>query len=94
MDGDLAPLDDLKSIADEYSSFLYIDEAHSTGIYGATGAGLISEYKEKNPKQDFSNLIQMGTLSKAIGLEGGYISGSYFLIDFLAVARFSAQFAF
>jgi 8-amino-7-oxononanoate synthase len=83
MDGDLAPLDDLKSIADEYSSFLYIDEAHSTGIYGATGAGLISEYKEKNPQRDFSNLIQMGTLSKAIGLEGGYISGSYSLIDFL-----------
>ena len=83
MDGDLAPLDDLKSIADEYSSFLYIDEAHSTGIYGASGAGLISEYKEKNPQQDFSNLIQMGTLSKAIGLEGGYISGSYSLIDFL-----------
>ena len=83
MDGDLAPLDDLKSIADEYSSFLYIDEAPSTGIYGASGAGLISEYKEKNPQQDFSNLIQMGTLSKAIGLEGGYISGSYSLIDFL-----------
>jgi 8-amino-7-oxononanoate synthase len=83
MDGDLAPLDDLKSIADEYSSFLYIDEAHSTGIYGATGAGLISEYKEKNPEQNFSNLIQMGTLSKAIGLEGGYISGSSSLIDFL-----------
>jgi 8-amino-7-oxononanoate synthase len=83
MDGDLAPLDDLKSIADKYSSFLYIDEAHSTGIYGKTGAGLISEYKEKNPEQDFSNLIQMGTLSKAIGLEGGYISGSYSLIDFL-----------
>jgi 8-amino-7-oxononanoate synthase len=83
MDGDLAPLDDLKSIADEYSSFLYIDEAHSTGIYGASGAGLISEYKEKNPQQDFSNLIQMGTLSKAIGLEGGYISGSSSLIDFL-----------
>lgn len=83
MDGDLAPLDDLKSIADEYSSFLYIDEAHSTGIYGASGAGLISEYKEKNPEQNFSNLIQMGTLSKAIGLEGGYISGSSSLIDFL-----------
>jgi 8-amino-7-oxononanoate synthase len=83
MDGDLAPLNDLKSIADEYSSFLYIDEAHSTGIYGRTGAGLISEYKEKNPQQDFSNLIQMGTLSKTIGLEGGYISGSSSLIDFL-----------
>jgi 8-amino-7-oxononanoate synthase len=83
MDGDIAPLGDLKAIADEYSSFLYIDEAHSTGIYGITGAGLISEYKEKNPKHDFSNLIQMGTLSKAIGLEGGYISGSSSLIDFL-----------
>jgi 8-amino-7-oxononanoate synthase len=83
MDGDIAPLGDLKAIADEYSSFLYIDEAHSTGIYGITGAGLISEYKEKNPRQGFSNLIQMGTLSKAIGLEGGYISGSSFLIDFL-----------
>jgi len=83
MDGDLAPLDDLKSIADEYSSFLYIDEAHSTGIYGKTGAGLISEYKERNPQHNFSNFIQMGTLSKAIGLEGGYISGSHSLIDFL-----------
>jgi 8-amino-7-oxononanoate synthase len=78
MDGDLCPLPALLAIADEFSCMLLVDEAHATGVLGKTGAGCV-EHFGCTGKQ----LIQVGTLSKALGSLGGYVAGSSALIDFL-----------
>ena len=78
MDGDLCPLPELLDIAEEFSCMLLIDEAHATGVIGKTGAGC-SEHFGCTGRE----LIQIGTLSKALGSLGGYIAGSNSLIDFL-----------
>ena len=67
----------------QYNSNIYIDEAHSTGIEASTGAGFVKRLYEEKKIQDFSRIIQMGTLSKAVAAEGGYICGSKNLIEFL-----------
>ncbi|MBW4475587.1 MAG: 8-amino-7-oxononanoate synthase [Tolypothrix brevis GSE-NOS-MK-07-07A] len=78
MDGDLCPLPTLLNLAEEFSCMLLIDEAHATGVMGKTGAGCV-EHFGCTGKQ----LIQVGTLSKALGSLGGYVAGSATLIDFL-----------
>jgi 8-amino-7-oxononanoate synthase len=78
MDGDIANLNKLASLAEKFDCWLMIDEAHSTGVYGQAGKGLVHEVGLQS-----KNLIQMGTCSKAFGVEGGYIAGSKRLIDFL-----------
>lgn len=78
MDGDLCPLRDLIVLAEEFDSMLLLDEAHATGVMGNTGAGCV-EYFNCTGK----NLIQIGTLSKALGSLGGYVAGNANLIDFL-----------
>ncbi len=78
MDGDLCPLLALVNLAEEFSCMLLVDEAHGTGVLGKTGAGCV-EYFGCTGKQ----LVQMGTLSKALGSLGGYIAGSASLIDYL-----------
>jgi len=78
MDGDAAPLRELVELKDRFGAWLLIDEAHATGLYGATGAGLIAE-AGLSPRVE----IVMGTLSKALGSLGGYIAGSRVLIDWL-----------
>ncbi|MFB2770408.1 8-amino-7-oxononanoate synthase [Pelatocladus sp. BLCC-F211] len=78
MDGDLCPLPALVNLAEEFSCMLLVDEAHGTGVLGKTGAGCV-EYFGCTGKQ----LVQMGTLSKALGSLGGYIAGSASLIDYL-----------
>ena len=78
MDGDLCPLPELIAIAEEFDCMLLVDEAHGTGVMGQTGAGCV-EYFNCTGKQ----LIQIGTLSKALGSLGGYVAGSATLIDFL-----------
>ncbi|MDZ7957688.1 MAG: 8-amino-7-oxononanoate synthase [Aulosira sp. DedQUE10] len=78
MDGDLCPLPAMLDLAEEFSCMLLVDEAHATGILGNTGAGCV-EHFGCTGKQ----LIQIGTLSKALGSLGGYVAGSATLIDFL-----------
>ncbi len=78
MDGDLCPLPALLDLAEEFGCMLLVDEAHATGVMGKTGAGCV-EHFECTGKQ----LIQIGTLSKALGSLGGYVAGSATLIDFL-----------
>ena len=78
MDGDSAPLRELVALKDRYGAWLLVDEAHATGLYGATGEGLIAE-AGLHPNVE----IVMGTLSKALGSVGGYIAGSRALIDWL-----------
>ncbi|WP_414562520.1 MULTISPECIES: 8-amino-7-oxononanoate synthase [unclassified Anabaena] len=78
MDGDLCPLPALLDLADEFSCMLLVDEAHATGVMGKTGAGCVEHFGCTG-----RNLIQIGTLSKALGSLGGYVAGSATLIDFL-----------
>jgi len=78
MDGDLCPLPDLLKLAEQFSCMLLIDEAHATGVLGATGAGCVEQFDCTGQP-----LIQVGTLSKALGSLGGYVAGSAPLIDFL-----------
>ena len=83
MDGDKAPIDELSKIAKQYNLGLYLDEAHATGIYGSSGAGLVEEFYDQKLVNPANISVQMGTFSKAVGVEGGYIAGSHLLIDFL-----------
>jgi 8-amino-7-oxononanoate synthase len=78
MDGDLCPLPEILDIAEEFDSMVLVDEAHATGILGKNGAGCVEHFGCTGRE-----LIQMGTLSKAVGSLGGYVAGSSGLIDFL-----------
>lgn len=78
MGGDIAPVDELKKIADEYNAVLILDDAHGTGVLG-NGKGTLQHFKIK-PND---NIIQIGTLSKAIGTVGGFVTGIEELSDYL-----------
>jgi 8-amino-7-oxononanoate synthase len=77
MDGDLCPLPEILDLAEEFNCMLLIDEAHGTGVLG-NGAGCVEHFGCTGRE-----LIQVGTLSKALGSLGGYVAGSATLIDFL-----------
>ena len=78
MDGDLAPLPEIWSLANKHRSLVMIDEAHATGVLGKCGRGL-EEHFGLEGRTD----IVMGTLSKAIGSLGGFVAGSQQLINYL-----------
>ena len=79
MDGDIAPVPEFVRLKKEYGCFLYVDEAHSAGVLGKTGAG-VDEYFGLAPT-DID--IKMGTLSKGLGTCGGYLAGSKALCEYL-----------
>jgi glycine C-acetyltransferase len=79
MDGDLAPLADLVAVAEEYGCIMMVDDAHASGVFGRQGRGTIDHFGVHGRVD-----IQVGTLSKAIGVLGGYVAGSRALIDFLS----------
>ncbi len=78
MDGDLAPLPELALLAKEFDAKLLVDDAHGTGVMGPNGRGTIEHFGI-----DPEGLIQMGTLSKALGTVGGYIAGTQSFVDYL-----------
>jgi 8-amino-7-oxononanoate synthase len=78
MDGDLCPLPELLDLGEKFHSMVLVDEAHATGILGKNGAGSVEHFNCSDRP-----LIQIGTLSKALGSLGGYVAGSATLIDFL-----------
>jgi 8-amino-7-oxononanoate synthase len=78
MDGALAPLPELLGVADRHGATLIVDDAHATGVVGPNGAGTLSYFGI-----DPSRAIQMGTLSKALGAQGGYVCGPPELVDVL-----------
>ncbi|TWT56710.1 8-amino-7-oxononanoate synthase 2 [Thalassoglobus neptunius] len=78
MDGDIAPLKELGELAETFNAMLLVDEAHATGVFGPTGGGLLEE-AELNPDR----VICVGTLSKALGSQGGFVVGSQPLCDWL-----------
>lgn len=79
MDGDVVNLPGLVKVAEEFDLITYVDDAHGSGVMGM-GAGTVKHFGLSN-KIDF----QIGTLSKAIGVVGGYVAGSQDLIDWLKV---------
>jgi 8-amino-7-oxononanoate synthase len=81
MDGDLCDLGALLDLVWEEGARLYLDEAHATGVFGETGAGLAEDFRD-HPAWE-GQLVQMGTLGKALGCFGAYIAGPQVLIDFL-----------
>lgn len=80
MDGDVAKLPEIVEIAKEFDLITYVDDAHGSGVMGK-GAGTVKHF---GLEKDVD--IQMGTLSKAIGVVGGYVAGTRELIDYLKVA--------
>jgi 8-amino-7-oxononanoate synthase len=78
MDGDLAPLPELCELKQRFDALLLLDEAHAVGVLGPNGRGLAAA-----AGLDQQVDVQMGTLSKALGVSGGYICGSRQLIDWL-----------
>lgn len=78
MDGDIAPLPEIVRLAEEYGAFVMVDDAHASGVLGKNGAGTASHF-DLYGRVD----IQLGTLSKALGVMGGYIAGSAQLKDWL-----------
>lgn len=78
MEGDIAPLPDLLELSKKYNAYLILDEAHSTGVMGQTGHGIEEHFGLGDP-----DLIIVGTCSKALGVQGGFIAGQRALIDLL-----------
>ncbi len=78
MDGDTAPLHDIVYLADRYRAILYIDDAHGTGVLGRNGRGTAELFDIKDP-----SVVQMGTLGKAFGVFGAFVTGPKRLIEFL-----------
>lgn len=78
MEGDLGPLPELCTIAEEYGAIMMVDDAHASGVFGRNGSGTVDHFN-CHGRVD----IQVGTLSKAVGVLGGYVAGSGALIEFL-----------
>ncbi len=78
MDGDIGPLPGLCDLAEKYGAIMMVDDAHASGVLGRNGRGTVDHFKQHGRVD-----IQVGTLSKAIGVLGGYVCGTRDLIDYL-----------
>ena len=79
MDGDIAPLPQIQSLAQKYGAWLLVDDAHGLGAIGTTGKGSFEHYGI----QPDENTIIVGTLGKAFGVSGAFVAGSQILIETL-----------
>ncbi len=87
MDGDFAPISEICKLAKKYNALTFLDEVHAVGIYGQRGAGVA----ERDGVMDKIDILQ-GTLAKAFGVIGGYVTGKKETIDF--IRSFSSGFIF
>lgn len=78
MDGDIAKLPEIVEIAEKYNCMTYVDDAHSSGVLGQSGRGTVDHF-DLHGRVDFT----IGTLSKAIGVVGGYVAGKKVTVDWL-----------
>jgi len=78
MSGTIAPVKAIAELAKKYNALTYVDEVHGVGLYGESGAGILEQ-----EGQQYSIDIINGTLSKAVGVFGGYIAASAIIIDFI-----------
>ena len=78
MDGDISPLPGLCSVAEETGCIMMVDDAHASGVFGSNGRGTIDHFGVHGRVD-----VQVGTLSKAVGVLGGYVAGNRNLIEFL-----------
>lgn len=77
MDGDRAPLADLIEVADRHEAFLFVDEAHATGVYGPDGRGLAHDLEGRD------NVVVLHTCGKALGASGALVTGPAVIRDYL-----------
>lgn len=89
MDGDIANIPAILTLCKKYGAILLIDDAHATGVIGHKGAGTLSHFGIN----DRDNIIVTGTLSKAVGTVGGYITASQEIIDYLRIYARSNMFS-
>ncbi len=78
MDGDIAKLPEIVALAEKYNCMTYVDDAHSSGVLGESGRGTVDHF-DLHGRVDFT----IGTLSKAIGVVGGYVAGKKVTIEWL-----------
>lgn len=78
MDGNIAPLPEIVELAEKYDALVMVDDAHASGVLGENGRGTVNHFG-----LDGRVHIQVGTLSKAVGVLGGYVASSKTLIDYL-----------
>ena len=71
MDGDVAPLDEITELAEEYGAMVFVDDCHGEGVLGDGGAGIVDHFKLQG-RVDF----EIGSFSKALGVQGGIVAGS------------------
>lgn len=80
-DGDIAPIPDLLRLAERWDTMVYVDDAHGTGVLGASGGGVLEHFKTASER-----LIYMGTLSKAYGSIGGYVAAHGLITEVLRMS--------
>lgn len=78
MDGDIAPLDEIYKVSEKYNCMLMVDDAHGEGVLGSSGRGIVDHFN-LHGKVD----VEVGTLSKAFGVVGGFVAGKGKIVDIL-----------
>jgi len=78
MDGDIAPLDKIVNVAEPYGAIIMVDDAHGEGVLGHGGRGIVDHF-DLHGQVD----IEVGTMSKAFGVVGGYVAGSSLIVEYL-----------